>query len=139
MPDFLAETLTWPGNRHYVNAIKTAREWGVPPLVILAEAQPSDGWTPADRKLAQALTILEAETCGQCGVPVWLAYSTDNRVQFKIESSFCYACAVLEQDRRDHEKKKSKPGEVRTVQPTTVFAEDRLPSRRESYQRMERG
>jgi hypothetical protein len=133
MPGFLAEALTWPGNRHIITSLKTARGWGVPPLAIIFGKD--DGWTELNRMMAQALTIVEEETCSQCKTPLWLAYGTDNRVQFKVDTSYCYACAELDKHRSDHKKKEQQPGEVVYVKPFNVIDGERLPTRRELYKR----
>ena len=132
MPGFLAEALTWPGNRHYITALKTARSWSVPPLNILIGTD--EGWSDINRMLAQALTIVEDETCSQCKTPLWYAYSTDNRVQFKVEEAFCYACAELEKA-REKDKKERQPGQIVYVKPYNVLEDEPLPSRRELYER----
>lgn len=132
MPGFLAETLTWPGNRHYVTDLKTARSWSVPPLTIITGSE--QGWTSINRKLAKALTVMEEEVCNSCKTPLWQAYSTDNRVQFEVKTSHCYACATLEKHREEH-KKDAKPGEIHYVKAYNVFEDDPLPSRYESYMR----
>lgn len=132
MPGFLAEALTWPGNRHYFTDLKTARSWGVPPLTVMTGSE--QGWTLLNRKLAKALTIIEEEVCNSCKTPLWLAYSTDNRIQFEVKSSFCYACAKLEQHREEH-KKDTKPGEIHYVKAYSVLEDQPLPGRFESYMR----
>jgi hypothetical protein len=105
----LAEVLTWPGNRAYITAIKAARDWSVPPSVlILRNRQPSDGWSAADKKLAVAFQILEDETCKECGVPVWIGHSDDENVVFEIKSRTCYSCAAIESARDKEEARKGK-------------------------------
>jgi hypothetical protein len=93
----------------------------------------NDGWTEQNRLLAQALTIVEEETCSQCKTPLWLAYGTDNRVQFEVDTSYCYACAELQKHQSEHKEKQ--PGEVVYVKPYNVFEGERLPTRRELYRR----
>jgi hypothetical protein len=132
MPGFLAETLTWPANRHYVTDLKTARSWSVPPLTIIAGKE--GGWNETNRKLAKALTVLEEEACNSCKTPLWHAYSTNNHIQFEVKTSHCYACAALEKYREEH-KKEAKPGQIHYVKATTVFKDEPLPSRYESYAR----
>lgn len=132
-PGFLAEALTWPGNQHYITALKTARSWGVPPLTILIGKE-EEGWSKLNRMLAQALTVVEDETCKSCKTPLWLAYSTNNEIQFKVDSAFCYACSALEKHKEEH-KKDAKPGEIVYVKPYNVFEDKPLPSRAESYAR----
>lgn len=132
MPGFLAEALTWPGNRHYLTDLKTARSWNVPPLTIMTGDE--QGWTWTNRKLARALTIVEEEVCNSCRTPLWIAYSTNNEIQFEVNSSFCYACSKLEQHKEEH-KKDIKPGEVQYVRPYNIFEGKPLPSRYDSYMR----
>lgn len=136
MRDFIAEALTWPDNRHYLTGIKTARAWGVPPLAILTGSD--DGWSPTNRILAQALTVVEDETCKNCSTPLWWAYSTDNRVQFSVEKAMCYGCAKLEDEKTGTSKdgkpkEKAKPGELLYVKPYNVLDGQPLPSRYDSY------
>lgn len=132
MPGFLAEALTWPANRSFVTDLKTARSWGVAPLVIMTGED--EGWTPINRKLAKALQVLEEEACSSCKTPLWYAYSTNNHIQFEVKTSHCYSCAALAKYQEEH-KKEAKPGQIHYVKPAMVFEEDRLPSRYESYTR----
>jgi len=112
MRRFLADVLTWPGNRQYITAIKAARDYSVPPTVlILQHRQPSDGWSPIDKKLAIAFQILEDETCSECGVPIWLGHSDDEDIVFEIKSRTCYSCAEIETSRERDEKRKKKRDE----------------------------
>lgn len=83
-----------------------------------------------------ALTLLEEETCKQCGTPAWIGHSTDNTIAFEVKSSVCYGCAELEKDRDDEQsnKRKKTRGEVRYIEPYNVWG-DALPSRFDSYSR----
>lgn len=132
MPGFLAETLTWPGNNRFITSLKTARSWNVPPLTILTGEE--EGWTPLNRMLAEALTVYEDESCKQCQTPLWLAYSTNNEVQFKVNTAFCYSCAELAKHKEKH-KKEAKPGEIVYVKPFNIIDGKELPGRAESYAR----
>ena len=136
MPDFLAEVLSLPHNSGYRLGVKTAKEWGVPPTKLLGGPKREEDWSSVDRLLAMALTILESETCGQCNTPVWLGYSTDNALQFKLESRTCYSCAELEKARKEQEKNKASkpsPGESRYVVPYKVIDGQPLPSRKDFF------
>lgn len=107
----------------------------MPPTRLLGGTAQEDGWSSVDRLLAMAMTILESETCGQCNTPVWLGYSTDNALLFKLESRTCYACAELEKARKEQEKNKNSkpsPGETKYVVPYNVL-ERPLPSRKEFF------
>ena len=135
MPPFLADVLTWPGNRHYVTAIKTARDFSVPPTVLILNGrQPSDGWSATDKKLAIAFQILEDETCGDCGIPIWLGHNDDENIVFEIKSRVCYSCAQVEKDREKKETRKNKrkddKGEKNFIQQREGSA---TPSRQEYY------
>lgn len=134
MPHFLADVLTWPGNRTYITAIKASRDFSVPPTVlILNDKQPSDGWSSIDKKLAIAFQILEDETCGDCGVPVWVGHSEDKNASFEIKSRVCYACAEIEntKEREENRRNKRKPtkGKKRFIQ----LEEGVTPPSREAY------
>lgn len=109
MPPFLADVLTWPGNRQYITAIKAARDFGIPPTVlILTHKQPSDGWSNVDKKLAVAFQILDDETCPDCGIPIWIGHNDAEDIVFEIKSRVCYSCAQVENDRDKRENKKNK-------------------------------
>ena len=112
MRHFLADVLTWPGNRQFITAIKAARDFSIPPTVlILKDKQPSDGWSAVDKKLALAFQIMEDETCNDCGVPIWIGHSDDKDIVFEVKSRVCYSCATVEneQEKQDNRKNKRKP------------------------------
>jgi len=135
MPGFLAEVLSKPHNRNFLTAVKTARSWKVPPRTMVYGDQPGE-WTREDVLLANALTVLENETCRECGTPAWWGYSTDNRILFKTETSHCYGCEALEKERDKKSKDKSYKGYGDTLYavPYNFVATDSLPTRRESYE-----
>ena len=142
MPDFLAEALTWPENQGIRTALKTARSWNVPPLLILTGEDA--GWTDLrNRMLSVALTVLDDETCTSCGTPVWYGHSTNNEIQFKVQATVCYGCAEIERTQNarvsstGQAKRKPTPGESLYVTPYHVWHEHghRLPTRHEEYVR----
>jgi len=115
-----------------VPVLKTARSWALPPLTLLT-GKKSDWSDERNRLLAVALTILEDETCSQCGVPVWLGHSSNNEIEFEVHSSICFSCADLEKDREDRGRKPKK-GETRYAIARNVWGDDvPLPSRFDSY------
>lgn len=137
MPGFLAEVLHKPHNRGYRIAVTTARAWGVPPHVTISGGSPAE-WTDTDILLANALTVLENETCKGCGTPVWLGYATDNEILFRTGRSHCYGCEELEKEREQQSKNKKKShGDTTYVEPYHFFEDRglRLPSRRETLTR----
>lgn len=142
MPGFLAEVLHQPRNRNYRLAVKTARDWKLPPRAFVF-GDHETGWTEADTLLAMALTVLETETCKNCGTPAWWGHSTDNTVQFRTKSAHCYGCEELEKEREKKSKDKSAKGHGDTtyVEPYHFFEENgaRLPSRREAFEAGKKG
>lgn len=136
MPGFLAEVLTKNENKWVISALKTSRSWGVCPLEILL-GESSEGWRDErNRLLAMALTLLEEETCSHCGTPAWIGHSTDNEIVFDVKSTVCYGCAELERDQDSRKGKKNLRGVSYYTKARSVWEEGRLPSRKESYQRM---
>lgn len=132
MPDFLAEVLSWPQNYQHTIAVQTAYELGIPPTsLILPDKQPSDPWTPQDKKLAIAYTILKRETCGKCGQPLWICRSSNNMLSFSVRSDVCYAAAALDSYNNNKTTKKERPGEYRYVVP--VMLNDEPMPRRIDY------
>jgi len=101
--------------------------------------KPSDWTDERNRMLAMASTILEEETCKQCGTPAWIGLSTNNEIVFDLKSTTCYGCAELEKNREDAEKGRGgrprQKGEVQYVRARNVWGEERsLPSRAHAYQ-----
>lgn len=63
-----------------------------------------------DYKLLEAYQIMDDETCGQCGNPIWLCRSTSNDIEWTVQSSTCYATKRVEEKRdskrdKDHKAK----------------------------------
>jgi len=135
MPPFLADVLTWPGNRSYITAIKAARDFSIPPTVLmLRRKQPADGWSDADKKLAIAFQILEDETCPDCGIPIWVGHSEDEHVVFSIKSRVCYSCAEIEDERERGEKRRGKRKPTKGKKHFVVMEpSDHTPSREDYY------
>lgn len=130
MPDFLADALTWPSNYTAALAVETAYKMGVRPLTFLqADAQPTEPWTTHDKKLLMAWTILQKETCGECGQPLWICRSSDNNLTFSVRKGMCYAKAAMEKWRESAAGKKTKPGETPYTVPSRYNEELPLPTR----------
>lgn len=49
--------------------------------------QPSDPWTGSDFRLLEAYQIMQDESCGHCGHPVWLCRNPD--VEWEVRTSTC--------------------------------------------------
>ena len=130
MPDFLAETLTWPHNYYLTCAVETAVKMGLPPTCLLiVEGQPSAPWSSADKKLAIAWTILQHETCGTCGNPLWICRSDDKNLQFKSSKNTCYADAEYQKAQKAKQNQNMRPGQFLSVIPYMADG-SALPSRR---------
>ena len=128
-PGFLAEALTWSHNYYIACAVETAVAMGVPPTSLIdADKQPSDAWSSADKKLAIAWTVLQKETCGICGNPIWICRSDDSRLGFKPHKSMCYADAEHQKVSEKRQYKKLRPGERLVVRPY-MSDDSPLPSR----------
>jgi hypothetical protein len=104
---------------------------------MLFHEQPTDPWTEFDFLLIEALQILEDETCGHCGNPIWICRNDDaQNVGFKIKTSTCYANAEMERWREKQEKSgssKKRHGELPYVVAYTYDGGD-LPTRASFYQ-----
>jgi len=74
---------------------------------MLFHEQPSEPWNAFDFMLVEALQILEDETCGKCGNPIWICRNSDaTHLGFKIKTSVCYASAEMEKWQEKKEKNK---------------------------------
>lgn len=105
----MIEGLGRPQNRHILQELRTAREWGVPLSTIRGSGTPGV-WKPQDRFAALALIEHEA-SLHACGVARNLAFNPDMSGWFEVDDTLtCAACAALEEYRRNHED--TPPGQV---------------------------
>ena len=130
MPGFLADALTWPSNYAYTLAVQTAMKLGLPPSVMFTDRQPEDGWSKADKKLAIAWTILEKETCRECGQPLWICRSSNKNLLFSVRTDLCYAKAELDKWQESTKAKKLKRGEHPYIVAKMRDETEPMPSRR---------
>ena len=119
-------------------AIRTAKEWGVPPLQVIRGTPRS--WNRIDTRLSMAFVLLEQETCKDCGTVSWLGHSTDNRIVFKHDVAYCYGCMELERKRAEDAKAKKSDshGAKPYVYPDSFDGQSPLPSRSDEYERRAR-
>lgn len=75
---------------------------------MLFHSQPTSPWEPFDFKLIEAYQIMQDELCPNCGQPVWLCRSDDERIEWKIKSGVCYASKALDEKRWEDENKGKK-------------------------------
>lgn len=90
--------------------LRAAIENKIRPSAMLFHEQPDLPWTKFDFLLLEAYQILQDETCGMCGNPIWICrneYATS--VGFKIKSAKCFAKAELDRHQERESKKKNKP------------------------------
>lgn len=109
---------------------------------MLFHEQPTEPWTEYDFKILEAYQILQDEICSQCGNPVWLCHSTDNRVEFKAIKSTCFATKqhmIAEDNKkkpadRADSKERATWGQTTYMKPYIVQnAEGDLPTRWDYY------
>lgn len=102
---------------------------------MLFREQPSDPWTDFDFMLIEAYQILQDETCGECGNPIWVCRNEEaSWIGFKIKTTKCFAKAEMDKWREAQEKKSKKPepGVIPYVLPFS-YDERSMPSRMEFY------
>lgn len=83
------------------------------------------------------MQILEDETCGQCGNPIWVCRNESaGNVGFKVKEATCFATAELERWQEKEEKKKSKKKKHGSYPYTVAYTYDGsdMPSRRQFYE-----
>lgn len=111
-----------------------------PTAAILFDPDPHTGWTRLDYLLQEAYFTMDQEICSICKNPIWLCHSTDNRIEFKVTTRTCYAKADLDEAEKSEKGKNLSPGEYLIAKPIGVDnldgTFDKLPNRREAYERM---
>lgn len=80
--------------------------------------------------------MMDREVCTICNNPVWLCHSTDNRIEFKVETRTCFAKAEIESYEKTDRGKKIGEGEYLIAKPIGID-DDPLPPRHEAYKRMQ--
>lgn len=72
---------------------------------------PYGEWSHMDYRLLTAYNQLENETCSKCGNPIWLCHSTDNDIDWNVDTTKCYATEAIEKRRwKDDSANKKKRG-----------------------------
>jgi len=108
MPGFLSEALTWNENYSILLAVETALELKQPPLDFIRPNRKDLGqWSGLDKKLAMAHKIMEKETCGLCGNPIWICRNEDNNVDFSIRVGTCHSKSKMEKNEASRSKRKN--------------------------------
>lgn len=112
--------------------VRAAIENKIRPTAILFQEQPNEPWTKFDFLLLEAYQMLQDETCGQCGNPIWICRNEfAANVGFKVKTIKCFAKAELERHAEIQEKrgnKKKTYGEQEVVVPYT-YDNGEFPSR----------
>lgn len=111
-----------------------------PTAALLYEPDPHGEWTRMDYKLQDAFFTMDSEICTICNNPIWLCHSTDNRIDFKVQTRTCYAKAEIEDFENTEKGKKLDSGEYIIAVPIGLEDYDGgfepLPSRHEAYKQM---
>lgn len=63
-----------------------------------------------------ATKIIEDERCQQCGLPIWIAHSEDNRIGFELDHVVCFSCE-FEDSITSKKTYKAKKGHTPYVKP----------------------
>lgn len=101
---------------------------------MIFREQPSLEWEPFDFALTEALEILESETCGMCGHPVWLCDSKSRYLEFKTRTRICRATVVIENKRNPKAEREDKANFGKTYYAVPEMRFDKpLPTRNEYY------
>lgn len=111
--------------------VEAAKSWSIPPTQLIM-GRPMT-WSADDSKLAAALTVLERETCRECGTVAWHGHSGNRYIKLDVDSSHCYGCQALEERREDKEKKVAK-GEKPYVK-VSMYGDLPVPSRQDEFER----
>lgn len=89
--------------------MEAAKQWGVPPGVILRPDHPG-GWTTTDRILAVAHVIAARARCTGCGQPKMHAWNPDADGWFETHEAECHGCAAIQRkadgEREPHPERK---------------------------------
>lgn len=121
--------------------IRSAVKQGQRPVAaLLCEPDPHGQWSHMDYKIQDAFFTMDTEICTICNNPIWLCHSTDNRIDFKVQTRTCYAKAEIEDFESSDKGKKLDSGEYLIAVPTGIEDEDgkpeALPARHEAYKTM---
>lgn len=115
MPGFLAEALTWNENHHILVAVETAYELNMPPTDFINPMKKEEGiWSGLDKKLVYAYKLIQKETCGLCGNPIWICRNEDRNIDFSIRVGVCHSKANMEKE--EERRSKTKSGKLKNGQ-----------------------
>jgi len=137
MRGFLAEVLTWDENYATLLAVETALELKQPPMDFVRPNRKDHGqWSGLDKKLAIAHKIMEKETCGLCGNPIWICRNEDNNIDFSIRVGTCHSKSKMEKSEASRSKRKNgklKEGQYLYSVPMNVDGTEITKGTRASY------
>lgn len=86
-------------------------------------------WGKWDFLLAKAYQRYLSELCPQCGLPIYICHSTDNRIEFKTTKDVCFATAAVERKQKQNAAARGKnadpePGVRYVPEPQIVGVDD---------------
>jgi hypothetical protein len=103
---------------------------------MIFHEQPSDPWIDFDFMLIEAYHMLQEETCGECGNPVWVCRNENaDWIGFKVKSTVCFAKAEMDKWSEAQQKKKNKKSKPGVINYPVAFSYDDspMPSRMQFY------
>ena len=101
--------------------IKAALAAGIRPTAMLFHEQPTGPWSEMDFRWLEAYQITQDEICPQCGNPIWLCRSTDDRISWTKHESVCRATKEKENLEWKQTHKKAATAEDRKAMGRIVF------------------
>lgn len=121
----------------YVLSIRTAVKTGKRPTCFILRSGNANGpWKEYDYLLAEALEIVESESCQMCGSPKWLCHSDSDEIQFRVTDDHCYASERVERRQKRNAEDKDYDGAGVRLQAVPYSTTGKpLSEYRESYYR----
>ena len=75
----------------------------LPPTTLILRKQPTEPWSEYDFLCVEAMAIIEAEQCQQCGLPKYLCRNSSPDLEFDIVEDDCRA-TVAKHDREESDR-----------------------------------
>lgn len=108
-----------------------------PTAVLYREPDPYSEWSDLDYSFLQAYQVIEDETCHKCGNPIWLCRSSDNNIDWSVDTTTCYASKAIDAKRYREDNPTKQPdsatrrrwGTEYTAKPQPIRKDIPLPTR----------
>ena len=109
------------------------------PTAYILHVQPFSDWDDNDFRVREAWSILQAERCGQCGLPKYVCHNDSPDLEFDIIEDDCRAIAAKterEESEREAGGDTYKPSTSTTLRPHQILTSGADPATlREPYYR----